>query len=62
MTVDLIDARQSPTDRDWLAHVYSPAIAFWRAILDEYAGRRYEETTTHEVVRQIFDSRHRVAR
>ena len=23
-----------------------PAIAFWRAIIGEYAGRRYEETTT----------------
>jgi predicted acetyltransferase len=39
-----------------------PAIAFWRTTLGEYAGRRYEETTTHEEVRQIFDSRHRAGR
>ena len=39
-----------------------PAITFWRAVIGEYAGRQYEETTTHEEVRQIFDSRRRGVR
>jgi predicted acetyltransferase len=37
------------------------AIAFWRATIRKYAGGRYEETMTHEAVRQLFDSRHRAA-
>lgn len=40
----------------------SPAIAFWRAIITEYAAGQYEETMTREEVRQIFDSRRRGAR
>ena len=38
------------------------AIAFWRAIVTEYAAGQYEETVTHEEVRQIFDSRGRGGR
>jgi predicted acetyltransferase len=40
----------------------SPAIAFWRAIISEYAAGQFEETMTHEEVRQTFDSRRRGAR
>lgn len=38
-----------------------PAIALWRAVIGEYAGRQYEKTTIHDEVRQIFDSRRRAA-
>lgn len=33
-----------------------PAVAFWRAILTEYTGGQYRETTTHGEVRQVFKS------
>ena len=35
----------------------SLAVAFWRTIIGQYAGGRYEETTTPHEVRQLFDSR-----
>jgi predicted acetyltransferase len=46
------DIRELPRNR--------PAIAFWRTIITQYADR-YEETSTSEDIRQIFDSRHRAA-
>jgi predicted acetyltransferase len=33
-----------------------PAVAFWRAILTEYTGSKFQETIAHGEVRQVFRS------
>jgi predicted acetyltransferase len=39
----------------------TPAIRFWRSVLGDYTGGRYEETSDAGTVRQVVDTRRRSA-